>query len=78
MTLPTIVTINGVTYLIEEDPITYETVVTKAGHRADDIVSVTWYHRDGKYRHSSGILAPGETVERIPGMIFNAYITGGA
>lgn len=55
-------------------PVHYATIVALANTRLLSGHAVTYYHQSGK----QGILHPGESVELLEGMVFNAIVTSGA
>lgn len=68
-----IIVVNGNARRVPKEVLTYDEVVTLAGHPASDLATVTFRHAHAD--KPEGILGPGESVRIKEGAVFNINVT---
>ena len=72
---PTVVTINGVEFTVVRGlPLSFEGIADMAGYKTPALPSITVKHPEAEGR----ILAAGESVIPVNGIVFNVYDTSNA
>lgn len=69
--------VNGRAVNVRARALDYRAVVALAGYDPERLLSVTYRAKSGNWKRE-GVLSPGQSVEALPGMVFNVADTSGA
>jgi len=74
------VNINGQSFVIEQDSVGYNDIVSRAdsGRSKKCLHTITYYVRTSEDGVRQGTIYPGKTVKLAEGMEFSAYVTDNA